>query len=98
MSVALLPLTGAFLVIALGLLAVKIWALVDCIIRPAPAFEAASKQTKGLWLGLLVGTILLSTLGLFILIGLVVAIVYLVDVRPAVRAYGPGPRTGPYGY
>lgn len=99
---ALLPLYGAFAVISFAILAVKVWALVDVLIRPEHAFPAAGKQTKMLWIGILVGAMLIGFLGLFCsLIGLVAAIVYLVDVRPLVRQYRrrDDGRTnmGPYG-
>lgn len=75
-------------VIGIGLAVLKIWALVDCTTRPAPAFEAHGKLTKQVWLVILVVTVLsglhfgvLSILGLA---GTVAAIVYLVDVRPAI--------------
>jgi hypothetical protein len=74
-------------VIGLGMLILKVWALVDCIRRPAPMFEAHSKQTKTLWLVILVAAVLLfptTVLSIFGLVGTVAAVVYLVDVRPAV--------------
>ena len=88
------------LVLALGLLAlgVKLWALVDAITRPGPAFPAAGKLTKPVWVGILVVAALFGgadVFGLFGLLGTVAAIVYLVDVRPAVRELRrPG---GPWG-
>lgn len=90
---------SSFLLLSLGLaaLAVKIWALVDAIGRPAPAYVAAGKLTKVAWVVILVLAVLLgglNVLGLFGLVGLVAAIVYLVDVRPAVRETRPG---GPWG-
>ena len=92
-------------------LAFKVFALIDAAVRPDAAYSAAEKQTKTLWLvllGLAVGIQLLSgnlfgPLGIN-LFGLVAAIVYIVDVRPAVRALGRGGRgggdgrhMGPYG-
>ena len=88
------------LVLALGLLAlgIKLWALVDSITRPGPAFPAAGKLTKPLWVGILAAAVLLGgadVFGLFSLLGTVAAIVYLVDVRPAVAELRrPG---GPWG-
>jgi hypothetical protein len=88
MSFLLLPLTGALLIIRLACLVLVVAALLDAASRPSGAFDAADKLSKGLWLGLLI-------VGLFIwLVGIVAAIVYLTDVRPAVRAYGGGPRGG----
>ena len=81
--------------LGLGTLAVKLWALVDAAVRPAPAYVAASKLTKPAWVGILAAAAVLAVLlpdplGLFGLVGLVAAIVYLVDVRPAVREMRPG--------
>lgn len=83
--------------LGLGALALKIWALVDAISRPAAAFPAAGKLTKVAWIVILALSVALggtNVLGLFGLLGLVAAIVYLVDVRPAVREMRPG---GPWG-
>ena len=73
-----------------------LFALLDTAIRPARAFPAADKQTKNLWLtllGLAVATdafFATGGLGIFMLAGTVASLVYLVDVRPAVRAIGRG--------
>jgi hypothetical protein len=76
-------------VLSVGLLVLKVWALVDCAQRPAAAFEIHGKLTKQYWLLILGATVLLallfpSVLGIFSLVGTVAAIVYLVDVKPAV--------------
>ncbi len=79
--------------LGLALLALKLWALVDACTRPAPYFPAAGKLTKLAWVAILAAAVLLgglSVLGLFGLVGTVAAIVYLVDVRPAVRDQRPG--------
>jgi hypothetical protein len=70
--------------VGLGLFALKVWALVDCATRPAAAFELHNKLTKVGWLVILVLAVLFGGLGLLGLAGTVAAIVYLVDVRPAV--------------
>ncbi|ROR92518.1 uncharacterized protein DUF2516 [Nocardioides aurantiacus] len=72
----------------LVLLALKIWALVDALLRPAEAYEAAGKLTKPAWLlilGLAVGAALVfpSVFGLLGILGIVAALVYVLDVRPA---------------
>lgn len=73
-----------------------LFALLDTAIRPARAFPAADKQTKNLWLTLFALAVatdiffVTSPLGIFMLAGTVAALVYLVDVRPAVRAIGRG--------
>ena len=89
---------SALLQLALGLLAfgVKIWAMVDAVTRPGPAYPAAGKLTKPIWVAILAAAIVLTlgnpfdVLGLFGIVGLVAAIVYLVDVRPAIRDLGSG--------
>ncbi len=96
-TVAVGPEQFLLLLLGVALLALKIWALVDACLRPAAAFPAAGKLTKLAWLAILVVALLLSglsVLSLFGLIGTVAAIVYLVDVRPAVRGLRPG---GPWG-
>jgi hypothetical protein len=99
MSLLMLPLSGAFLLLSLAVLAVKIFALVDAATRPAPAFPATGKQSKQFWLVVLAVALLTSVLGFLSILGLVAAIIYLVDVRPAVRDVPRGGSThmGPYG-
>ncbi len=83
-----------FYVVGLVILVVELWALVDACTRPAAAFPAADKLTKPVWLAILAVALVLSFyLGgtsLFGLIGIVAALVYLLDVRPAVRSTRPG--------
>lgn len=91
----LFPLHGAFLIIALAALVLRVFALVDAASRPEAAYTANGKQSKTFWLLVLI-------VGLFLtLIGLIAAIIYLVDVRPALRGPSGGGRTsssdGPYG-
>jgi hypothetical protein len=91
---------GLLQILNLGLLVLVGWALIDAATRPAAAFLAAGKQTKQIWLAILGVSLLLCLigvggfLGLFGFIVAVAAIVYLVDVRPAVRGMRPG---GPWG-
>jgi hypothetical protein len=73
-----------------GVLALQVWALVDCIGRKAPAFPAANKLTKPTWLlltALALAMVLISQSVTFLLsfIGIIVSCVYLADVRPAVK-------------
>ena len=85
------------LVLGVGALVLKLWALVDSITRPGPAFPAAGKLTKPAWIAILAAALLLtgaSFIGLLGIIGTIAAIVYLVDVRPAVRELNQG---GPWG-
>lgn len=71
-----------------ALMAVKVYALIDALIRPAEAYVAAGKLTKPAWLlilGLTVVSSLLwsSPLGLLSIAGTVGAFVYLLDAKPA---------------
>ena len=80
-----------------GALGLKVWALVDACTRPQPAYVAAGKLTKVAWVAILAAAVLLGgadVMGIFGLLGTVAAIVYLVDVRPAVRELRRG---GPWG-
>ena len=81
------------LLLGVGALVLKLWALVDSITRPGPAFPAAGKLTKPAWIAILAAALLLtgaSFIGLLGIIGTIAAIVYLVDVRPAVRELNQG--------
>jgi uncharacterized protein DUF2516 len=77
-----------------GTLALALWALVDALVRPAPGFVAAGKLTKPAWLGITaLAALLLFAMGPMSFLGLpavVAAVVYLVDVRPAVRGLHRG--------
>ncbi|HEX2174829.1 MAG TPA: DUF2516 family protein [Nocardioidaceae bacterium] len=83
--------SGILLVITLALFAAKAFAFVDALGRPDQVFPAADKQTKKFWL-LILGLFLVahmldwSPVGLLNLIGTIAALVYLLDVRPTVRA------------
>jgi hypothetical protein len=79
------------LVLALVLFVVKAFAFLDALGRPQQVFPAADRQTKKFWL-LILGLFLLEhvifwqVIGLLSLIGTVAALVYVLDVRPTVRA------------
>lgn len=84
------------LIIFWSLVALRVWALADCLSRRAAAFPAVDKLTKPAWGGILavsgaLGTLLgfptstYNTVSVFSLISAGVAAVYLADVRPAVR-------------
>jgi hypothetical protein len=92
-------------VVALGL---ELWAFVDALTRPGPRFAAAGKASKTVWLVLTgiaaaiglaevwPGSGLPSIGGIASIAAVVVAAVYLVDVRRAVRGSGGAPgRAGP---
>jgi hypothetical protein len=80
-----------------GLVALRAWAFVDCLMRKNAAFPAVDKLTKPAWLAMLLiagvfGSWLYpSPIGPLSLISTVVALVYLADVRPAVREISGGP-------
>lgn len=98
-----------YLIFFLAIFALCVWALIDLLRRPTAAFPSAGKRTKSFWGAILgvatavsfmsipppIGLGFLSFLGLLSAVG---AIVYLVDVRPAVAPYDRrrGPR-GPSG-
>ena len=76
-------------------LAVTAWALVDALIRPAAGYVAAGKLTKPGWAAITGLAALLifwqqNPMTLFGLPAVIAAIVYLVDVRPAVRGLPRG--------
>ena len=107
-SGALTPLYWFFEVLAIAALAVEVWAFVDAVRRPAPAFPAAGKQTKPIWLVILGVAAVIglwsSTLGgpnlisLFPIVAFVAAAIYLTDVRPKVKEFrGGSSSSGPYG-
>ena len=69
---------------------------VDALIRPTPAFVATGKLTKPIWLSITgVSTFVLfpfffGVISFFGIPALVAVLVYLVDVRPAVRGMSGG--------
>jgi predicted cobalt transporter CbtA len=98
------PLDWFFWALAVAALIVEIWAFADALRRPSPAFPAAGKQTKPLWLiitgvataiGLYSATYA-SQSGIGIIVGIlpvaafIGAAIYLTDVRPKVREMGGG--------
>ncbi|MFD8571047.1 DUF2516 family protein [Streptomyces sp. NPDC057694] len=93
----------------LALIVFSGFALVDAAIRREDAFRAADKKTKPFWLIVLALAFIVNwifgILSFLPIIGLIATIVYMVDVRPAVRQIsgGGGGRRGgsssdgPYG-
>jgi hypothetical protein len=78
-----------------ALIALRVWALLDCLTRKAAAFPAVDKLTKPSWVLILLVSGLLGTfasppLWPISLISAVAAAVYLADVRPAVREVSNG--------
>jgi hypothetical protein len=84
-----------FLLLYLAAQALTVWAFVDALVRPAAGFVATGKLTKPAWLAItgLAAVILFLTKNPIALLGLpavIAAVVYLVDVRPAVRGLRRG--------
>ena len=83
--------SSILLVATLVLFVLKSLAFLDALSRSDQVFPAADKQTKKFWL-LILGLFLVEHLifwqviGLLSLIGTIAALVYVLDVRPAVRA------------
>lgn len=88
-------------VLWVALIALRVWALADCVTRKAAAFPAVDKLTKPAWVAILLLSGLLGTVfsrpaspaavvNVFSLASIVVAAIYLADVRPAVREVSGG--------
>lgn len=82
-------------IVSLGMFVAQGYAFVDAVTHRPDAYVAADKLTKPAWmiiLGLAVVAHMLiwAPLSIFNLVGIVAAIVYLVDVRPALRALTRG--------
>jgi hypothetical protein len=75
-------------------LALVTWALVDAVIRPATGYVAAGKLTKPAWVAITaLAAVVLFSQGPMTFLGLpavIAGVVYLVDVRPAVRGVQRG--------
>lgn len=96
-------------VLTLAAFGLEVFAFVDALRHRPDAYAAAGKRTKTFWLALtgvamLVGILGIGGaggLGLLGFVGVIVAGVYLADVRPALREVmgnsGGGGRMGPYG-
>jgi hypothetical protein len=100
------PLTYFFVALAVAAFVVEAWAFIDAIIRPAPAFVAAGKQTKVIWLIILGVAFVLGlysaayggVTGILSVAAFVAAAIYLADVRPKVKNFrGGSSSSGPYG-
>jgi hypothetical protein len=90
----LFPLHGAMAILWWGARVAIVAALIDSFLHPGSAYVATGKQTKPFWLLVLVIGFLIP------LVGVIAAIVYFVDVRPAIKESGGGGSSssdGPYG-
>lgn len=78
-------------VVVLGL---AVWALADAAVRPSAAYPAAGKRTKPVWVAVLMVaaavTYFFGGLSLPGSVAAVASILYLVDVRPALRELRSG--------
>ncbi len=76
--------------ITLVCLVVEVWAFVSCLTQRAEAFGVVGRIPKGGWLamngGAVLVTLLFGTVGSILgMIAVVIALVYLLDLRPALR-------------
>jgi hypothetical protein len=101
------PIQYFFWILLVAAFVVEAWAFVDAIRRPAPAFVAAGKQTKPLWMIILgVAVVIgiggaigsLAIFSILPIVAFVAAAIYLADVRPQVKDFKSGSaHQGPYG-
>ncbi|MGW3652662.1 DUF2516 family protein [Streptomyces sp. NPDC000878] len=101
---------GFMWLLSVALIVFSGFALIDAAVRREDAYRAADKKTKPFWLIILalafVVNLIFNILSFLPIIGLVATIVYMVDVRPALRGLPGGGRSrkgggsssdGPYG-
>lgn len=85
---------SVFGLISLALFVFALFAFIDAAFRREDAYRAADKNTKAFWLIILgiaaVVMKLFSIMSFLPVIGLIAVIVYMVDVRPALRSIGGG--------
>jgi hypothetical protein len=84
------------LVLTIAALGTELYALIHSIAQRSDAFTAAGKLTKGAWVGINLAALAVTALfgfgpsNVFGLIAIAAALVYIVDVRPAVREVSGG--------
>ncbi|MEV0184901.1 DUF2516 family protein [Streptomyces sp. NPDC050625] len=90
----MLGFTGFLGLLKIVLMALAAFALVDAAIRREDAYRAADKQNKMFWLIILgialVVSYLFSILSILPIAGVIASIVYIVDVRPALKQVSGG--------
>jgi hypothetical protein len=110
-QILLFDVLNPFWWLATALVGFKLFAFADAATRREDAYRAADKKTKQFWLiilGLALGLDLIfgaNVMSPLTLVGLVAAIVYMVDVRPAIKQLTDGRgrggdnkrNMGPYG-
>ena len=88
---------GIMWLLSMALIVFSGFALFDAAVRREDAYRAADKKTKPFWLIILgiafVVNLLFPILSFLPIIGLIATIVYMVDVRPAIRALPGGGRS-----
>ncbi|MFE9170635.1 DUF2516 family protein [Streptomyces kebangsaanensis] len=101
--------TGLLGILKILLMGLAAFGLFDAAFRREDAFRAADKQNKVFWLIILALALLVSYLfsifSFLPIIGVIASIVYIVDVRPALKQVGGGSgwgrrgssSDGPYG-
>ena len=79
-------------VVFVATMVVGLWSFVHCLLQRSDAFPAIGTLPKGAWLAILAVCFLLTWLGvgggatgIFGLIGVAAALIYLLDVRPGLR-------------
>lgn len=79
-----------------GCLALQLWAAIDCMTRGTQKFVVAEKLSKPAWGAITIGATLITfffgALNVLGIAGLIASIVYLVDVRPAIKEISGGSR------
>ncbi|QNP71903.1 DUF2516 family protein [Streptomyces roseirectus] len=84
--------------LSLALIAFSGFALIDAGLRREDGYRAVDKQTKPFWMIILglafVVNLIFPILSFLPIIGLVATIVYMVDVRPALRTLPGGGKGG----
>jgi hypothetical protein len=82
------------LLITIVSMVVQAVALIHCITQRGDAFQALGTLPKGAWLAIIavcmVLTLLLGSTGIFGLIGIAAALIYLLDVRPGLKDLSDG--------
>ncbi|MCH1865982.1 DUF2516 family protein [Nocardioides sp. CFH 31398] len=79
---------GVMLAVTVALITLKAYAFILALTFPAEGYIAADKLTKPAWLAILGIGLVVELLGLLAILNIVftiAAIVFLVDVRPAIR-------------
>ena len=90
MSIFALP-SMIMTVVSLAMFIAQAFAFIDAVSHRPDAYVAADKLTKNAWmiilgLGVAAHMLIWSPLSIFNLVGIVAALVYIVDVRPALRS------------